>query len=216
MNCSSADTLALKSVYLLQLLMPFPVVPDVYSMYQALFPGGGTVSEAISTLRNSYLFLSTQVDPEEGGRALVLALFSLTLTIVIMVQRRLGNVKSLVITFASILAMHGSMLTLFGLPWLVVPAMNFFWKSRSSSGLAMVMSLVSMVIGWQKECAPPTGFKHWGWGDEDRSPWTWGVAYFGIFSLSFGISLARCRINTSRLLNLSLGVEIITFKLFIH
>jgi hypothetical protein len=181
--------------------MPSSMVPDVQTMYHALFPGGGTVSEGISTLRDSYLFLSTQVDPEGGGRAIVLAVFSLTLTVIIMIQRRLGNARSILVTAASLMAMHGSMLTLFGIPWLIFPAMNHFWNIRSSSGLVMVMSMVSLMLGWQHDrgCAQTTSFRHrWSWeGEEQQSSWNWGVTYFGIFSLSFGISLVRCRTKSS-------------------
>jgi len=102
--------------------MSFFHVPDVQTMYQTLFPGGEFFGEAISILRDSYSFLSQYVDPSEGGRALVLAVLSLLLTSSLMIQRRLGNVRSLYLTGLGLLAIHGSMVTLFGLPWFAYPA----------------------------------------------------------------------------------------------
>ena len=96
---------------LMLLQMALVHVPDVHSMYDTFFPGGEVVGEAVSILKDSYAFFARYVDPEEGGRALMLAILSLTMTVAMMVQRRLGNVKSLFLTGLVIMSIHGSMIT---------------------------------------------------------------------------------------------------------
>lgn len=166
-------------------------------MYRALFPGGEIIGEAISILRDSYLFLSRYVDPEEGGRALVLAILSLAMTAGLMFQRRLGNFRTISMTSLWFLTVHGSMVTLFGLPWFVYPVLDRFLENGNSSAVVILMSAVSVMVGWGRECVPSlSGFRQrmsgrWGSDEGSGSVWGWSIVFFGI--LLFGIGLATYR-----------------------
>jgi hypothetical protein len=132
--------------------MAYGYIPDVRQMYDALFPGGEFIGEAIGLLRDSYLFLQARIDPSDGGRAIVLAILSLVLTIGLMLQRRLGNTRSLLFMGIGAFSLHGTMFTLFGLPWFLFPVLNYLVKNGNVSAVVSVMSALSIVVGWGTHC----------------------------------------------------------------
>jgi len=172
-------------------------IPDVQSMYQALLPGGELVGEAISILRDSYAFFSRYVDPSEGGRALVLAIFSLVLTVGVMIQRRIGNYRSLLFTSLGVFAVHGSMMTLCGVSWLVFPALEFFLMRENTRGLVILMSLTSIFLGWGQDCVPgssgyrPRSSGRWRFNNVQDSPWGWASLFFGVLLTCLGLAFYR-------------------------
>jgi hypothetical protein len=179
--------------------MSFLNVPDVFTMYQALFPGGEFIGEVFLILKDSYAFLSKHVDPEEGGRALVLAIFSLILTVLLLVQRRMGNTQTLFASSLGALAMHGSMVTLFGAPWFIYPLLDYLFRNGRLSSLVLLTSCLSMFVGWGQDCMPSLcGFRQrmsrrWSLsGDEAESSWGWAIVFFSLLLTCFGIVLYRC------------------------
>ena len=132
--------------------MSFGLIPDVRQMYEAIFPGGEIVGEAIGLLRDSYVFLQSRIDPSDGGRAIVLALMSLIMTACIMLQRRLGNTRSLLLVTLLTMSLHGTMITLFGLPWFAYPILDYFLDNGHSSAVVTMMSAMSFVVGWGRHC----------------------------------------------------------------
>ena len=178
--------------------MSFLGIPDVQTMFHTFFPGSEIVGEAVTILKDSYLFFSRHVDPTEGGRAMVLALLSLVMTIGLMVQRRLGNTRTLMSTGLWALAKHGSMVSIFGASWFVYPALDHVLRNGNVSGLVILMSLISIVVGWGRDCVPGmSGFRQrmsgrWGFGETPDSPWGWSFVFFGVIFLCFGLALLRC------------------------
>ena len=134
--------------------MPYTYVPDVRQMYESLFPGGEVVGETIGLLRDCYVFLQERLAPSDGGRAIVLAFMSVVMTGCIMMQRRVGNVRSIYLVILATLSRHGTMFTLFGLPWFVFPILDHFLQNGNTSAVMMIMSLLSMLLGWGRHCLP--------------------------------------------------------------
>jgi hypothetical protein len=185
-------------------------------MYQTLFPGGEFFGEAISILRDSYSFLSQYVDPSEGGRALVLAVLSLLLTSSLMIQRRLGNVRSLYLTGLGLLAIHGSMVTLFGLPWFAYPALDHFVQNGNTSAIVMLMSFFSVLIGWGRDCVPNLSGIRYNlsgrfFGSSSDYRWVWAILFFGVLFISFVLVFYRCVLSSKTLLFMMFDV-LITFS----
>ena len=167
-------------------------------MFRALFPGGEIIGEAVSILRDSYAFLSRHVDPEEGGRALVLAGLSLAMTIGLMLQRRAGNERTVMLTVLGLLARHGSMVTLFGAPWFFYPLLDHLLRNGNVSGVVLMMSVTSIFIGWGRDCLPSmSGFRQrlsesWSYGEAPDSSRNWSILFFGMFFVCIGIVNFRC------------------------
>jgi hypothetical protein len=178
--------------------MSFFHVPDVRTMFRALFPGGEVISEAVSILRDSYDFFSRHIDPQEGGRALVLAMLSVAMTVGLMCQRRAGNERTLMFTVLGLLARHGSMVTLFGAPWFFYPLLDHLLQNGNVSGVVLMMSVTSIFIGWGRDCLPSmSGFRQrlaesWSFGDVPDSSWYWSVLFFGLFFVCIAMINFRC------------------------
>jgi hypothetical protein len=165
--------------------MAFDLIPDVRTMYESLFPGGEVVGEAVGLLRDSYLFLQGRIDPSDGGRAIVLAMMSIAMTICIMFQRRLGNVRSLLLVSLAGLSMHGTMFTLFGIPWFAYPVLDYLMKNGRSSLVVAIMSVLSLVVGWGRHCIPEGESFRRAMGLNLGYPLSppdssWGVLFFGL------------------------------------
>lgn len=165
--------------------MAFDLIPDVRTMYESLFPGGEVVGEAIGLLRDSYLFLQGRIDPSDGGRAIVLAMMSIAMTVCIMFQRRLGNVRSLLLVSLAGLSMHGTMFTLFGIPWFAYPVLDYLMKNGRSSLVVAIMSVLSLVVGWGRHCIPEGESLRRAMGLNLGDPLSppdssWGVLFFGL------------------------------------
>jgi hypothetical protein len=173
--------------------MTFFQVPDVQTMFRALFPGGEIIGETLSILRDSYVFFSRHIDPDEGGRALVLAMLSLAMTVGLMFQRRVGNERTLMLTALGLLARHGTMITLFGAPWFFYPLLDHLLRNGNVSGVILMMSVTSIVVGWGRDCLPSvSGFRqrfadHWNLNDAPDSSWYWSIFFFGLFFVCVGI-----------------------------
>ena len=173
-------------------------VPDVHSMYDALFPGGEILGEALAILRDAYVFLARYLDPEEGGRAFLLAILSLMMTVAMMIQRRLGNVKSLFLTGLVIMSIHGSMITLMGSPWVIYPILEYFRRSQNVGGLVSLMSFLSVFVGWGQECSSGSSSLRQklsgrlGFSDFPDTPWIWSTLFFGLIFSSVGVAFYRC------------------------
>ena len=169
--------------------MSLNLIPDVRNMYQSLFPGGEVVGEAVGLLRDSYLFLQGRIDPSEGGRAVVLALLSVGMTACIMFQRRLGNVRSIFLIVLGALARHGTMLTLFGLPWFAFPVLDYCLRNGNTSALVVVMSVISVVVGWGTHCIPEGSSLRYtmgldtGYGHSGTSTFQWGLIFFSLLAI---------------------------------
>jgi hypothetical protein len=180
------------------LVMSMFSIPDVHTMYSTLFPGGEFVGEAISILRDSYSFLSKHVDATEGGRAIVLAVFSMLLTIALLVQRRAGNKQTLFFTCLGALAIHGSMVTVFGLPWFVYPAVDHLLRNSHFSALITFLSVTSIVLGWGSDCIPSmSGFRQrmtgrWSFSEVPDAPWGWALFFFGLVFSCISAMVYRC------------------------
>ena len=173
--------------------MSYFYVPDVRQMYESLFPGGEVVGEAIGLLRDCYLFLQERLSPSDGGRAIVLAFMSLAMTGCIMMQRRVGNVRSIYLIVLAALSRHGAMFSLFGLPWFVFPLLDYFLQNGNSSAVMMIMSVLSMVVGWGRHCLSEGATLRQTMGLElgyevlpAPGPW-WGILLFGC--LAAGVAL---------------------------
>ena len=179
-------------------MMSFFQVPDVQTMFRALFPGGEIIGEAVSILRDSYAFFSRHIDPDEGGRALVLAMLSLVMTIGLMCQRRAGNERTLMFTALGLLARHGSMVTLFGAPWFFYPILDHLLRNGNVSGVVLMMSVTSIFVGWGRDCLPTmSGFRQrlaesWSFGDVPDSSWYWSIFFFGLLFVCVLIVNFRC------------------------
>ncbi len=170
-----------------------PFIPDVRQMYESLFPGGDVIGEAIGLLRDSYQFLSHRIDPSDGGRAIVLAFLSVVMTGGLMIQRRLGNTRSLLLVWLLTFSLHGTMVTLFGLPWFAYPVIEYFLQKGNTSVLVPLMSAISVVVGWGHHCLPEGALLRRALGlnlGHDLFPESgtnWGVILFGLLAL--GVSL---------------------------
>ena len=173
--------------------MSFGLIPDVRQMYQALFPGGEVVGEAIGLLRDSYLFLQSRIDPSDGGRAIVLAFLSIVMTVGIMCQRRLGNLRSIFLVALGALSLHGTMVTLFGLPWFLFPVLDYFLQNGNISAIMTIMSILSVVVGWGSHCVSEGSTLRQNLGLSLGDPFLptpspqWGLLLFGL--LASGIIL---------------------------
>ncbi len=169
--------------------------PDVRSMYESLFPGGELIGEVIALLRDSYQFLSRHIDPSDGGRAIVLAICSFGMSVVLLLQRRLGNIRSLFLIGLGLLSFHGTMVSLMGLPWFVYPVVDYLFRNGHSSALVTVMSTLSMVAGWGQHCLPEgsTIRQHmagsFGFGSSSYPSPSSGYAYVFFGLLLAGIAL---------------------------
>ena len=171
--------------------MSLGIIPDVRQMYESLFPGGEVVGEAVGLLRDSYLFLQSRIDPSDGGRAIVLAIMSLVMTFCLMIQRRLGNVRSLFFMGLAGLSMHGTMVALFGLPWFLFPLLDYLLANGHTKAVVAVMSTLSVVGGWGSHCISEgstlrraRGF-NLGYGfTPDPSP-QWGFLLLGLLAAAF-------------------------------
>jgi hypothetical protein len=165
--------------------------PDVRSMYESLFPGGELVGEVIALLRDSYQFLSRHIDPSDGGRAIVLAICSFGMSIFLLLQRRLGNMRSLFLIGLGLLSFHGTMVSLMGLPWFVYPVVDYLFRNGHTSALVSMMSALSMIAGWGQHCIPEGATIRqqmagsFGFGSSDEPPPSNMHAY-----IFFGVLLA--------------------------
>ena len=182
--------------------MSFGLIPDVRQMYESLFPGGEVVGEAIGLLRDSYLFLQSRIDPSDGGRAIVLIILSLVMTVGLMLQRRLGNVRSLFFMGLAGLSIHGTMVTLFGLPWFVFPILDYFLQNGNTSAIVVLMSVLSVVVGWGSHCISEgstlrraMGF-NMGYGFIPEPNPQWGILFFGLLVVGLLLILAGYRIKS--------------------
>jgi len=166
--------------------MALNLIPDVRTMYDSIFPGGEVLGEAIGLLRDSYLFLQGRIDPSDGGRAIVLAMLSVAMTGCLMLQRRLGNVRSLLLMTLGGLSLHGTMFTLFGLPWFAFPLLDYLLRNGRSSLVVVLMSGLSLVVGWGRHCITEgealrhamgldLGYPHLNPPDS-----SWGYIFFGL------------------------------------
>ena len=115
----------------------------------------------------------------------------------LMFQRRLGNFRTLSMTGLWFLTIHGSMVTLFGLPWFVYPLLDRFLENGNSSGVVILMSAVSVVIGWGRECVPSvSGFRQrmlsrWSSDEGSSPPLGWSFLFFGLLFLGLGLVVYR-------------------------
>ncbi len=182
--------------------MFLPFLPDVRSMYNLLFPGGELIGEGIALLRDSYEFLSARFDTSDGGRAIVLAVCSLGMSIVIMIQRRLGNVRSVLLILLGFLSFHGTMVSLMGLPWFAYPVIDHLFRNGYSSTLVMGMSALSVVTGWGRHCLPEGslfrdhlagrfGFNSQDDDFDDGSSSAYSYLLFGLIATGLGMALFR-------------------------
>ena len=180
----------------------FPAAfPDVRSMYDAIFPGGEVIGEGIALLRDSYQFLSQHIDPSDGGRAIVLAICSFGMSSALLLQRRLGNVRSLMLIGLGFFSFHGTMVSLMGLPWFAYPVVDYLFQNGHSSSLVALMSAISMVAGWGRHCIPEGASirQHlagsFGFGqDEELDPASslgYAKIFFGLLFSGAGLTLIR-------------------------
>jgi hypothetical protein len=171
--------------------MSLGIIPDVRQMYESLFPGGEVVGEAVGLLRDSYLFLQSRIDPSDGGRAIVLAMMSLVMTLCLMLQKRIGNVRSIFFMGLAGFSMHGTMVALFGLPWFLFPLLDYLLANGHLKAVVSLMSVLSVVAGWGTHCVSEgstlrraMGFDS-GYGFmPDPNP-QWGLLLFGLFLTAF-------------------------------
>ena len=111
----------------------------------------------------------------------------------LMIQRRLGNTRSLLLVGLLTVSLHGTMLTLFGLPWFAYPILEYFLQHGNTSILVTLMSAISVVVGWGQHCLPEGTMLrralglNLGYDLFPESGINWGAILFGLLAL--GISL---------------------------